>query len=301
MKGEAVIRRTSLGLVGLILLHSTGCLSGPAKPLNPSNVPAACLGSPTQAVPTELDMINLPPYVIGQSDVLIIEAYTEPKNDGQDPVRLGVQPISGQHLVRPDGTVNLGVWGLVPVNGLTTTQAQEAIKKHLIERAKTDPILKKYIVVNDPEKLIVVVDVAVYNSRAYYVITDGAGFGEQIYRFPYQGYETVIDALANIGGLPQVGSKKDMWIARRSPHPNMPDQILPIDYVALTQHGATNTGYQIFPGDRLYVRADTSFRVDGFLQKMLTPIERLLGLGLLGGSAYNQISGRGLAGNNNLR
>lgn len=295
------MRRTSLGLVGIFLLQGAGCITGPAKPVNPPGVPAACLGSPIQSVPTELDMVNLPPYVIGHSDVLIIEAYSEPdeKKNPVDPVRLAVQPISGQHLVRPDGTVNLGVWGTVPINGLTVAQAQEAIKRHLVERAKIDPILKKAIVVTDPDKLIVVVDVAVYNSRAYYVITDGAGFGEQIYRFPYQGYETVIDALANIGGLPQVGSKKDIWIARRSPYPNMADQILPVDYIALTQHGATNTSYQIFPGDRLYVRADSAFRIDGFLQKVLTPFERILGFGLLGGSAYNQLSGRGLQNNNN--
>jgi hypothetical protein len=40
------------------------------------------------------------------------------------------------------------------------------------------------------------------------------------------------------------------------------------------------------------VRAEKVFRVDGYLQKMLTPIERLLGVTLLGSSTYNSVTNR---------
>jgi polysaccharide export outer membrane protein len=136
------------------------------------------------------------------------------------------------------------------------------------------------------------VDVVGYNSKGYYVITDGAGYGEQIARFPFQGYETVLDALAAVGGLPSVGSKHHVWVARRTPHAGEPDQILPVDYVALTQHGITATNYQLFPGDRVYVKAEKAFWIDNTLQKVLTPIERVLGVTLLGSSAYNSITNR---------
>ena len=148
-------------------------------------------------------------------------------------------------------------------------------------------------------ELLVVVDVIGYNSKSYYVITDGAGYGEQIYSFPIKGNEFVLDALANINGLPAVGSKQHVWVARRTPHCNQPEQIMQVDYVGLTQHGITQTNYQIMPGDRVYVRADTAFRVDGFLQKLLTPIERLMGVTLLGSSTYNSVTNRRQGNNNN--
>src|SRR5262249_37650136 len=143
--------------------------------------------------------------------------------------------------------------------------------------------------VDSPSKLFVIVDVLAYNSKTYYVITDGAGFGEQIFSFPLLGGETVLDALSRVNGLPDIASKRDIWIARRSPMPGIPEQILPIDYVAITQHAVTQTNYQVMPGDRVYVKAQGIFRFDRMLQKVLTPIERLLGITLLGSSAVNSI------------
>ena len=201
--------------------------------------------------------------------------------------------------------MNLGVYGSVSVAGLTTDQAREAVRRHMFEQLK---ILNKQFggnttIVDDPSKLLVVVDVIGYNSKKYYVITDGAGYGEQIAEFPFQGYETVLSALANVGGLSPVGSKTDIWVARRTPHHGQPEQVLPVDYVAITQHGITETNYQLFPGDRVFVRAEKVFWFDNTLQKFLTPIERILGLTLLGGSTYNTVTnrrqntGNGLVGN----
>ena len=144
---------------------------------------------------------------------------------------------------------------------------------------QTDKRVSEKFKVDKPDKLFVVVDVLAYNSKMYYVITDGAGFGEQIYQFPITGGETVLDALARVNGLPDIASKRDIWIARRSPVPGVPEQILPIDYVAITQHAIAQTNYQVLPGDRIYVKAQGIFRFDRFLQKVLTPVERVLGAG----------------------
>ncbi|HKB02796.1 MAG TPA: polysaccharide biosynthesis/export family protein [Gemmataceae bacterium] len=274
-------------------LAGTGCL-GHDQFFTAPESPAAGLGAPAN-VPTELNMITLPPYAIGSPDILVIDVYTLPREALGPATVLSPQPISGQHLVRADGTVNLGVYGSVSVAGLTTDQAREAIRRHVYEQlrimnassgGRTTPPP------DDPAKLYVAVDVAGYNSKGYYVITDGAGFGERVYRFPYQGHETVLDALSNINGLPEVGSKRYIWVARRTPHPEHPDQILPVDYIGLTQHGITVTNYQILPGDRVYVRADKEFRIDGWLQKILTPIERLMGVTLLGSSTVHEIQNK---------
>jgi polysaccharide export outer membrane protein len=277
----------------IIALAGSGCMGHEQFHVVPE--PAAALLAPPPGVPTELNMISLPPYAIGSPDILVIDVYTQPREALGEAVRLSPQPITGQHLVRPDGTVKLGVYGAVSVAGLTTEQAQEAIRRHVYEQLKVLHATSNGRTTpppDDPAKLYVVVDVAAYNSKLYFVITDGAGFGEQIYSFPLQGHETVLSALANINGLPPVGSKRHVWVARRTPHCNQPEQILPVDYVGVTQHACTATNYQLLPGDRVYVRAEKEFKIDGYLQKVLTPIERVLGITLLGSSTYNSITNR---------
>ena len=58
------------------------------------------------------------------------------------------------------------------------------------------------------------VDVLSYNSKYYYVITDGGGYGQQVYPFLVTGNETVLDALAKVNGLPAVADKRKIWVAR---------------------------------------------------------------------------------------
>jgi len=194
----------------------------------------------------------------------------------------GIQQTRGQHLVRQDGTIDLGSYGCVHVAGLTLAQAKVAIERHL------GPHLL------DPE---VSVDVLAYNSKVYYVIFDGAGYGMAVYRFPITGNETVLDAVAQIQGLPAVASLRKMWVARPAPpnHPCM--QILPVDWLAITQGGVTTTNYQLFPGDRLYVQSDCLIRTDNVLAKIFAPVERILGLGLLAGSVGNVFRSNGNGGN----
>src|SRR5262245_60028658 len=146
----------------------------------------------------------------------------------------GRQQIAGQHLVGPDGTVTLGSYGSVPVVGLTLTQAKEAIERHLAQELE------------DPT---VAVDVFAYNSKVYYVITEGAGTGDGVTKFPITGNDTVLDAISNINGLTQVSSKK-IWIARPVMHSDEM-QVLPVDWQGITAHGTTLTNYQILPGDRI--------------------------------------------------
>jgi polysaccharide biosynthesis/export protein len=275
-----------LPLAAFLALVSGGCFAHQGEALVPP---------PPGAVPGELKKITLPPYVIDVPDVLLIEVYMDSLDVTKPPVALWPQPISGQHLVNPDGTVRLGLWGSVPLAGLTLDQATEAVRQHVFKQMHGDKKFEK-LPVNSPDKLFVVVDVLAYNSKTYYIITDGAGFGEQIYSFPITGGETVLDALARVNGLPDIASKRDIWVARRSPVPGKTEQLMPVDYVGITQHAIAQTNYQVLPGDRIYVKAEAIFAVDRFLQKVLTPVERVLGTTLLGASTYNNISGRGLTG-----
>ena len=62
----------------------------------------------------------------------------------------------------------------------------------------------------------VIVDVFAYNSKSYYLITSGAGLGDNVMRLPVTGNETVLDAVAAIGGLAQTSSTR-LWISRPAP------------------------------------------------------------------------------------
>jgi polysaccharide export outer membrane protein len=135
------------------------------------------------------------------------------------------------------------------------------------------------------------VEVAAYNSKVYYIITDGGGYGQTVARFPATGNETVLDALANIGGLPAVSSKKHIWLARATPDHTQP-QILPIDWCAVSQQGSAGTNYQIYPGDRIYVSSDPWVRTDTWIARRLAPVQNVLGTILLGSTTVNSLKGK---------
>ena len=182
------------------------------------------------------------------------------------------QMVAGPHLVRLDGTVGLGVYGSVYVLGMTLTETKLAIERHLSAH------------LHAPE---VSVDVLEYRSKWYYVIADGGGAGERVYRLPSTGNETVLDAVAQINGLPSVACKGKIWVARPGPDCCGPDQVLPVDWNAIARGAKTCTNYQLLPGDRLYVQADPFIRFDTNLARITAPFERILGIALLGRTFTN--------------
>ncbi len=320
---------------------------------------AACLGchacstcgtSPDGAVPRELTMVSLPPYVIEPPDILILDALNlVPK----PPYRIGPldsllvqadipapkEPVSGIFTVEPEGTINLGTaYGSVSVAGLTLDQARIAIEQHLrkfvknvtatvalaqtrlmeqirgehlvyqdgtidlgtygtvsvvgltIAQAKTaiEKHLSQYLM--DPN---LSVSMGGFNSKTYYVIFDGAGYGQTIYRLPITGKETVLDAVAQLNGLPPYASLDKIRLVRPSPSSLCCDQVLPVDWNGITKRGETATNYQVLPGDRIYVGPDNLMRTTNWIAKFVAPIEQVLGVTLLGSETVHSVRNGG--------
>jgi polysaccharide export outer membrane protein len=177
------------------------------------------------------------------------------------------QLIRGPHLVQTDGTVNLGLYGAVYVDNLTIPQAKAAIEAHLSQF-----LLK-------PE---IALTVAGYNSKVFYIITDGGGVaGEQIARIPVVGKTTVLDALGQLNGLPIHAYKHKISLVRPAPAGTCEQLVLSVDYKRIVQCGDPTTNYQILPGDRLYVKAAPLLKFDAYLARVLAPATRLLNFGLL--------------------
>jgi protein involved in polysaccharide export with SLBB domain len=132
-----------------------------------------------------------------------------------------------------------------------------------------------------------------YNSKVYYVITDGGGYGEQVIRLPITGNETVLDAVSQINGLSAVSSRHHIWVARPVPADLHSELVLPVDWIGITQHGNTATNYQLIPGDRVYVRAQSLITLDTQIARIISPVERIFGITLLGASTYQTVNNAG--------
>ena len=72
-------------------------------------------------IPGEKRMVSQPPYVVEPPDILLVEVLES----------LPGRPITGERLVRPDGTISLGFYGEVYVAGLTMNEIKEKIILHL--------------------------------------------------------------------------------------------------------------------------------------------------------------------------
>lgn len=183
------------------------------------------------------------------------------------------QQIAGEHLVSPDGTVSLGTYGSVYVTGMQLWQAKRAIESHLARYLEAPEIS---------------VDVFAYNSKVYYVITEGGGYGDAVNRFPITGNETVLDAISQVNGLQAVSSKR-IWVARPAPHTNT-FQVLAVDWRAITQGGSAFTNYQILPGDRVFIAEDRMVAFDSVVGKLVSPFERMFGFTLLGTTTIQAVN-----------
>jgi len=145
--------------------------------------------------------------------------------------------IKGDHLVGPDGTINLGAYGQAYVAGMTIPQAGKAIETQL-DGCFTNPKVS--------------LDVKSYNSKVYFVVHSGAGDGDNIQRCPFNGSETVLDAIAQVPGLTGL-SKAHIWIARPT---GAQEKTIQIDWQkALRGEDAANP--QVLPGDRIFVTGAT--------------------------------------------
>jgi len=202
-----------------------------------------------------------PPHVVEPPDLLLVEVLQA----------LPGRPISGERLVRPDGTISLGFYGDVQVAGLTVRQVKEKVIQHLrkflsdesLDLVPTNPETRKPIVdpatgkqlMRDPEdSFTVFVDVTAYNSRNYYVEGEAASPGS----FPCTGNQTVLDVIHYAGGLLPSADRSKVRLVRSYPK-GSPVQVLPIDYEEVTMGTDPSTNYQIMPNDRLVIPRDPEY------------------------------------------
>jgi polysaccharide biosynthesis/export protein len=173
----------------------------------------------------------MPQYVIEPPDILQIDVV-----DGDSTNR---KSTSSTHLVAPDGRVNLDEWGTVYVSGMTISEAQAAIKKAVSNR------------IASPQ---VIVDVFAYNSKRYYVIWQTDGGMATVQEFPITGNESVLDAIAKVGGINMPGAP-DVLVLRRAPNGVGSEKQLTVDWAKIASGKSTATNHRLLPGDRVVISA----------------------------------------------
>jgi polysaccharide export outer membrane protein len=196
-----------------------------------------------------------PAHVLEPPDLVMVEVLEA----------LPGRPISGERLVRPDGTISLGFYGDIHVAGLTIPEAKEKIihrlQKYLTDTTlglvdideetlepRLDPNTKKPVMIDPKESSTVFVDVTAYNSGYYYVEGEAAYPG----RLNYTGNETVLDVIHFTGGLLPSADRSKIRLIRSFPKGSAV-QVLPIDYEEITMGTDSSTNYIMLPNDRLAI------------------------------------------------
>jgi len=90
------------------------------------------------------------------------------------------------------------------------------------------------------------------------------------------------------GGLPPVASKCNVYIVRPASAGSCSETVLKVNWNGIVRRGETATNYQVLPNDRIYVMADPLVTFDTGLARFISPIERVLGVTLLGDSVVRQ-------------
>lgn len=253
-----MMSRHALALPCLLALLSGGLLTGcgqssPAKDdlqTAPPFVPAAA-ASPTpppagqpdaaSAAPAAADALIVTPqtpelqllherddYTVAPPDILMVDVKLP---DRDEEVRL--RGVNGEHLVSPDGAIDLGErFGIIPAAGLTPQEIQRQVQQRLAEEA---------------QNYDVTISVVEQNSKFYYIIVQVPGSGDTVMRMPLvTGDEDVSHALQHVKDTDLRG--KRIWIAR--PTAGGDDIILPVS------SGAEASGWtmhRLEPGDRIFI------------------------------------------------
>ena len=252
-------------IVACLLLLSAGAygltLAAPQaqrtqRPAPTSDGPRRPAAAKSKAQPA---LETLGEYVVEPPDTLVIEVLEA----------LPGRPVSGEHLVRPDGKVSLGFYGEIYVAGLTLPEIKEKVVLHL--KKLIGPQKLGLMEAGEPvaprDSNLVFVQLAKSNSKFYYL--QGAFVIPG--RVPVTGRERILDAVNKANGLASEADSNQVFLYRVGSNGG-PLKTLKIDIDQITLGDDLSTNYELIPGDRLVVRRRAG-SIPETEDKLATPAE----------------------------
>lgn len=211
----ALLKKISIApviLMAAVLLAISGCAADRFRVDDPERQSVAGL--------TPMHGNDVMEYRIGPADVLSISVWNH-------------QEMNQTVTVRPDGQVSFPLIGDIPAVGLTPLELQGAMEK----------ALGKYMELI-PGEVSVVVD-AVHSYKVSVL-----GEVRLPGRFEFQNQASVLDALAEAGGLTEFASTSNILILRTN---GGQSEKIRFDYQQLLKSESSEARVLIFPGDVILV------------------------------------------------
>lgn len=160
-----------------------------------------------------------PTYLIGAGDVLQVDVWKEP------------DASNAAAVVRPDGKISLPMVGEVQAAGLAPSDLQQTLSEkfgELIRGARVSVIVREI------------------NSQRLYILGEVRREGPVSFIAPL----TVLQALAEAGGLTPYAKRKRIYVLRMS---NGRQVTLPFDYEAAVRGENKQNNPVLLPGDTVVV------------------------------------------------
>jgi len=173
--------------------------------------------SAQKADPRTAPAVASPQYTIGSGDVLNIQVWKE-------------KDLSQTVVVRPDGKISLPLLGEVYVVGKEPSQLEDLIQTRL------QPLVVQ------PRVTVTVTEI---HSRMVYITGEITRPGA----YPLNTPITVLQLIAQAGGLTQFASKKKIHVLRASG----PAGGIWVNYKSLLQGSDPNHNLQLNPGDTVVI------------------------------------------------
>ena len=181
-------------------------------------------------------------YQVGCPDLLEIAVVHRPE-------------FNGNYVVEPDGRINLGPYGRLPVQDRTLAD----VGRQLAREVGVPPA----------EVRVRVVD---FRSRQLVLIGQVIGWQRTV---PYQGQETVLDLLQRVGGITPGAAPQGVYVVRAHLGEGRPE-VFHVDLDAIVLRKVDATNIRLMPGEHIFVGEIRQARIEKAVPPLLRPVYQKL-------------------------
>lgn len=181
---------------------------------------------------------------------LIVEEYLIEESDQIEISVVGAPELTKEAVVRPDGVITYDLIGSVPVAGLTVSEAEKYMQERLLEYVKDAKVS---------------IQVKGFESKNIYVFGRVNKEGLQ----PFNGKNTVLDAVSKAGGVSKGASIQNILVVRQD---KVNPKIIAVNFKDLVKKGIATEDLRLKPNDIVLVTPNIFGRSEEIISTVLLPV-----------------------------